>query len=209
MEDTMSAKQRSRPSHATVVAYLALFVALGGSAYAAVGLPRNSVGTKQLKDGAVTSAKFKRSATAPNATHAINADHAVNADHSANADQATNAGALGGSPPSDYRVNCPSAMGRAGSLCYDQTERPAKTFASALQTCARSGLRLPDAGELALVFDHSDATQDRQWISAFSVVSGVGLVAGVVSQDTTRTLSLTTTPVADNVAFRCVGGVTN
>jgi hypothetical protein len=41
------------------VAYLALFVALGGTGYAAIKLPANSVGTKQLKKNAVTSAKVK------------------------------------------------------------------------------------------------------------------------------------------------------
>jgi hypothetical protein len=42
-----------------VVAYLALSVALGGTSYAAVKLPRNSVGTTQIKADAVTSAKVR------------------------------------------------------------------------------------------------------------------------------------------------------
>jgi hypothetical protein len=41
-----------------VVAYLALFVALGGSSYAAFSLPVGSVGTRQLKNGAVTATKL-------------------------------------------------------------------------------------------------------------------------------------------------------
>ena len=48
---------RRRPSPALVVASIALVVALGGTSYAAVVLPANSVGTKQLKANAVTSAK--------------------------------------------------------------------------------------------------------------------------------------------------------
>ena len=43
------------------IAYLALFVALGGTAYA-VSLPPNSVDTKQLKNGAVTKKKIKQGA---------------------------------------------------------------------------------------------------------------------------------------------------
>jgi hypothetical protein len=39
----------SRLSYANVVATLAPFIALGGGAYAAIKLPANSVGTKQLK----------------------------------------------------------------------------------------------------------------------------------------------------------------
>ncbi len=49
----------SRPSPALVVASLALLVALTGTSYAAVTLANNSVGTVQLKTGAVTSPKVR------------------------------------------------------------------------------------------------------------------------------------------------------
>ena len=42
-----------RPSPALAIAVLALFVALGGTGYAALNLPRNSVGSKQLRKSAV------------------------------------------------------------------------------------------------------------------------------------------------------------
>lgn len=45
-----------------VVACVALFVALGGFGYAAVKLPRNSVGTAQLKNGAVSAKKIQNGA---------------------------------------------------------------------------------------------------------------------------------------------------
>ena len=48
-----------RPSPALVIACLALLIALGGTGYAALVLPANSVGTAQLKLNAVTSAKVK------------------------------------------------------------------------------------------------------------------------------------------------------
>jgi hypothetical protein len=47
-----------RPSAAIIVSTIALVVALGGTSYAAFTLPQNSVGTKQLKDKAVTLAKI-------------------------------------------------------------------------------------------------------------------------------------------------------
>ena len=50
---------RHRPSPALVVACLALTIALGGTSYAAVTLPRNSVGTPQLKRNAVNASKVK------------------------------------------------------------------------------------------------------------------------------------------------------
>ena len=50
---------KRRPSPATVLAGIALMVALGGTGYAAGILPVNSVGTAQLKKDAVTSLKVK------------------------------------------------------------------------------------------------------------------------------------------------------
>jgi hypothetical protein len=48
-------------NYANVIATIALFVALGGAAVAA-GLPKNSVGTKQLKRGAVKTVDLRRGA---------------------------------------------------------------------------------------------------------------------------------------------------
>jgi hypothetical protein len=44
---------------AHVIAMLALMVALGGTGYAALKLPKNSVGSKQLKNNAVSTSKVK------------------------------------------------------------------------------------------------------------------------------------------------------
>jgi hypothetical protein len=52
---------RPRLTYANVIASLALFVALGGSAVAA-GLAKNSVGPNQLKQGAVTAGKIRKQA---------------------------------------------------------------------------------------------------------------------------------------------------
>ena len=52
----------NRPSPAMVVASIALAVALGGTSYAAVNLPRHSVGTWQLKRNAVGMLQLKKNA---------------------------------------------------------------------------------------------------------------------------------------------------
>jgi hypothetical protein len=46
-------------SYANVTATLALIIATSGVSYAAVAVPRNSVGSRQLKDNAVTSRKIR------------------------------------------------------------------------------------------------------------------------------------------------------
>jgi hypothetical protein len=51
---------RRHLTYANVVASLALFLALGGAAFAATQLPRNSVGTGQLKAEAVTAGKIAK-----------------------------------------------------------------------------------------------------------------------------------------------------
>lgn len=56
----MLSRFSSRLSYANVIATLALFLALGGSSYAALNLPKASVGPKQLKKNSVTSPKVKR-----------------------------------------------------------------------------------------------------------------------------------------------------
>jgi len=116
----------TRPNHATVVAYLALSVALGGGAYAAAALPNGSVGTKQLKNGAVTTPKLATSAVTARdvASHSLTgaqinltklgtvpkASLATNASHAAQADNATAAAV------SRYQVR--SAVSQGGTFTF-------------------------------------------------------------------------------------------
>lgn len=50
---------RRRPSPAIVISSVALFMSLGGVGYAATQLPANSVGTSQIRNGAVTYTKIQ------------------------------------------------------------------------------------------------------------------------------------------------------
>jgi hypothetical protein len=105
------ARLTCRPSPATVISLIALFVALGGTGYAAIKLPKNSVGSKQIKKNAVTGAKVKADTltgadilesslakvpsataadTAAKATSADSATKAASADKATTADTATN-----------------------------------------------------------------------------------------------------------------------
>jgi hypothetical protein len=73
-----------RPTPALVVAFVALFAAMGGFGYAATKLKPNSIKAKNIKpgavttdklaDGAVTTPKLAPDAVAPNARNAANAD---------------------------------------------------------------------------------------------------------------------------------------
>jgi len=105
----MRNRLRSKLTYANVISTMCLFLLLGGGAYAASALPKNSVGSKQLKNNAVTTAKIKKGAvtgdkinvsklgTVPSATNAANATHATSADsagHATSADDSTKLGGL-------------------------------------------------------------------------------------------------------------------
>ena len=47
------------------IALAALFVALGGTSYAAIAIPKNSIGPRQLRKGAVTATKIHSGAITP------------------------------------------------------------------------------------------------------------------------------------------------
>jgi hypothetical protein len=99
-----------RPSPAGAIAFVALLLALGGTAYAGSTLGKNSVGSKQIKNGAVVNSKIANGAvgtgkikngavtssklntsglTVPNATNATNATNAANAGNAATVDGMT------------------------------------------------------------------------------------------------------------------------
>jgi hypothetical protein len=54
-------KLRDRLTYANVMATIAVFIALGGASYAAIKLPKNSVGTKQIKKNAVKASEIANS----------------------------------------------------------------------------------------------------------------------------------------------------
>jgi hypothetical protein len=58
----MVGRLRARLTYANVMATVAVFMALGGGAYAAVAIPANSIGSKQIKNNAVTTKKIARNA---------------------------------------------------------------------------------------------------------------------------------------------------
>ncbi len=152
--------RRITPSPAMVVACIALMVALGGTSYAALTLPRNSVGAKQLRKNAVTTLKVKNNAITslkvknnaitgadvlesslgqvPSAASAVNATTAVTA---TTAGTAAPSGPAGGSLAGTYP---------APSLAAD-----AVTSAAVINAAQATGLRKADIGAVSttVVFD--------------------------------------------------------
>jgi hypothetical protein len=138
------------PSPAFVISLIALFVALGGTTYAATSLPKNSVGTKQLKKGAVTAPKIRNGAITaakidtrglivPAALHAASADSATNA---TTAIRATSAGSASptGSAGGDLAGSYPSPSIAAAPIPTDVAPNPATATDPCAGVTAQAGI---------------------------------------------------------------------
>ncbi len=146
----MDQGQRKRripvPSPAMAVAITALVVALSGSAYAALQVPPNSVGARQLKAKAVTGGKIANAAVSggkiaeETITGAnIKLSELGTVPQAANATNAANAAAVNG-----HSASCPAATTLIRGLCYDTHSNPvANNLEEAAEACAAKGGYLP------------------------------------------------------------------
>jgi hypothetical protein len=129
-------KLRSHLTYANVMATFAVFVALGGTAYAVAA---NSVGTAQLKDSAVTTSKIAKGAVTSGKI----------------ADGTLAWSDLGGSLRYDLRDNCPYSMGNlmnkiGAVLCIERFARGPASQQTASLDCAKSQLRMPSPTEMQI-----------------------------------------------------------
>ena len=135
----MFAKIRSRLTYANVTATLALFVALGGAAYAVTLAPANSVNSAAIIDGQVK--------TADVAKNAVTGAQVKN-------------GSLSGADVKGVTAKCPAGMtliGAAHDLCIDSTDRSTiTTWDFAQHNCRVAGFRLPTREEMVEAGDLLD-----------------------------------------------------
>jgi hypothetical protein len=77
-----------------------------------------------------------------------------------------------------------------------------------VETCAAAQRRLPDAGELGLVFDHLGAPQEDQWITTPMDVGPQG-EAVVLEEDGARNIAVAFSSLNVGDRYRCVTSATN
>jgi len=133
-----------RPSPAMIVAIIALFAALSGSAYAALG--KNSVGSRQLKSKAVTTGKIANNAitsikVAKGALTGedINVNALGTVPNATSASQAGNANTVSG-----HSASCPANTTLIRGTCFDAAPNGAvANLKAAADACASKGGFLP------------------------------------------------------------------
>ena len=133
-----------RPSPAMIVALIALFAALSGTAYAALG--KNTVGSKQLKAKAVTAGKIANNAVTSAKVakgsltgEDINVNALGTVPSATNAASAGNANTVGG-----HGASCPGGTTLIRGTCFDAAPNAAApNLKAAADACAARGGYLP------------------------------------------------------------------
>jgi hypothetical protein len=187
-----------RQSPAIAISLLALFVALGGTVYAAAridgrairlkSLPGNrlkprSIAANRLKRGVLRGTRFSGPLTGadineltlgqvPSATHAETADSAqsaVDAQTALNAVNAVNAATVNG-----HSAGCATGNQFFAGACWESSPRPASTAPEAAADCAAAGGALPEALQLAAFAELPgiDLSSENEWSEDLSTFSG-------------------------------------
>jgi hypothetical protein len=142
----MPARIRSKLTYANVMATMAMFVALGGSSYAAI-----MITGKNVKNGSLTGKDIKRNSIGGKAVKESRLGTVPNAYR------------LNGVTASRLLVRCPEGTFPAGGTCIERDPRPAIGGGNAELTCAGAdgdrtpGRRLPTYGELRAAFSRVDS----------------------------------------------------
>jgi hypothetical protein len=220
--------QTYRPSHAAVVAYLALFVALGGSGYAAVKingkniknrtvagkkLKRDTLGGKEIREsrlGTVPAAAAAQTAASAQSLEGLHASAFLRA-----GGKAADADKLDGQDASSFRDRCPGGTTKFGGACIESTVRAiSNSLNGAGATCAAAGGRLPTFPELTAfavepgVELGTGSSGDNQWEWTSSVYNlpPAGLT---VADRPSGTLTYDPFTIVSPIHFRCVLPLTN
>ena len=208
---------RERLTYANVMATVAVFIALGGASYAAIRVPKNSVGTKQIRKDAVNGTKVKDNTLTGKDVDERSLGTVPHADSAMQASQALDAQMLAGLTPvqivNGAKLNCPSGMTLVIGVCFEQAARPETTLIAAQRECAQIGRRLPTQGELiafqAVTFTDFHAEELADGISdSGPELKGMAFAAYRYLGDVYVALNSVRAGV-DTRAYRCVTMPTN
>ena len=198
---------RKRLSYANVMATIAVFIALGGSSYAALridsgDIANNSVRSVDVRNGSLSDRDVKRNGLT---------GRSIRERRLGRVPRAQEADRLGGLTAADLLLKCPQGTFLVADVCVETAPRSAASFGAAVVACATTeptrspGRRLPTYGELGAA------------LSGVQLASGGELTSEVYPSSTnpggvdvlfvaTQAGSVAVTPdtAAGAKAFRCV-----
>lgn len=191
---------RRRLTYANVMSTLAVFIALGGSSYAAIKINgrdiknRSIPGTK-LRTNTLTGSQIRES-TLGRVPRARLAD---------------NAARLEGLGAADFKIKCPVETFPTADVCVERTPRSATPYSSAVLQChvvgipAAPGRRLPTHGELRAALGTVDLAPGGELTSeVYPSATSPGELDVLYATTKTGGVAITPDTAAGGKAFRCV-----
>jgi hypothetical protein len=195
---------RARLTYANVVATLALFVALGGSSYAALTITGSdvrdrSLSGKDLKRNTLTGRHIKESRLGT-------------------VRRARNAARVGGRTVQRLLLRCPDGTLPAADVCVELQARAPANYGSAVLTCGSTdstrgpGRRLPTHGELRQALTHEQvqiAPGGELTGHVYPSSAQAGRVDVLFVTDEVGSVGLASDTAAEAKAYRCVADPLN
>ena len=187
---------RRRLTYANVMSTLAVFIALGGSSYAAItingkSITDRSIRGKKLRHNTLTGAEIRESTLA-------------------RVNRARQADTLNGVTASDLKIRCPADTFPAADVCIERMTRPAAAYSGAVLTCQRIGTpggpgrRLPTHGELLAALTAVPLAAGGELTSDVYPSSTPGQLDVLYVTDRVGSVALTPDTGASGKAYRCV-----
>jgi hypothetical protein len=188
---------RKRLTYANVMSTLAVFIALGGSSYAAftingATIQNRSIAGKKLRHNTLTGVQIKESQLA-------------------RVPRAKRADSLDGVTAAELKIRCPSDTFPVADVCVERNARPPAAYGSAVSTCmlvgtpAGPGRRLPTHGELLAAFSAVDPAPGGELTSnVYPSSSTPGRLDVLFVTDKTGSVGLAPDTAAGSKAYRCV-----
>jgi hypothetical protein len=195
---------RRKLTYANVMATVAVFVALGGSSYAAL-----TITGREVKDGSLTHRDVKRNTLG---------GARVKESRLGKVRRARNADRLNGVTSAELRVRCPDATVPVSDVCVESQPRAPLAYRTAAIACedtnrpATPGRRLPTHDELMTAIGDSGialAAGGELTRNVYPSASEPGRLNVVYIIDDGGNVAVTPDTAAGAKAFRCVADPSN
>jgi hypothetical protein len=204
-------KVRQRLTYANVMSTIAVFVALGGSSYAALhidsaDIANNSVRGVDVRNRTLSERDIKRNALG---------GRTIKESRLGRVPRARDADRVGGMTAAELLVACPEGTFPIADVCVETTPRPAAAYGTATIQCATTGTpagpgrRLPTHGELLAALSGVQLAPGGELTSDVYPTSTEGQLEVLVVIDQGGTVDTTPNTFAGGKAFRCVADPLN
>lgn len=188
---------RARLTYANVMSTLAVFIALGGTSYAAF-----TINGSTIKNRTITGKKLR-----PNTLTGVQ----IKESRLARVSRAKTADTLDGLTAADLKIKCPLDTFPIADMCVERAPRGVASYGSAVLTClsvgtpAGPGRRLPTHGELRAALTGVQLAPGGELTShVYPSASKAGELDVLYVTDQVGSVAVTANTGAGEKAYRCV-----